>query len=61
MLFCYCKLVDEEYFESKIINMKLICKAFGISINTLRHLQKLKQLIIDLENKYNGRAFYRKN
>ena len=31
--------VDEEYFKDKIINMKLICEALGISINTLRHLQ----------------------
>lgn len=55
------KLVDEEYFKDKIIKMKLICEGLGISVNTLRHLSKLKQLIVDLEIKYNGRAFYRKN
>ena len=61
---CYSiigKLVDEEYFKNKIINIKLICEALGISINTLRHLPKLRQLIIDIEIKYNGWAFYRKN
>ena len=55
------KLVDEEYFKNKIINIKLISEARGILVNTLRYLSKIQQLIIDLEIKYNGRAFYRKN
>ena len=55
------KLVDEEYFKGKVITMNLISGALGISINTLRHLPKLRQLIIDLEVGYNGRSFYRKN
>lgn len=54
------KLVDEEYFKNKIINMKLICEILDISINTLKHLPKLRLLIIDIEIKYNGRAFYQK-
>ena len=61
----YCsiinKLVDENYFRDKIITTKLIGEVLGISINTLRHLPKLRQLIIDLEVGYNGRSFYRKN
>ena len=40
---------------------QLICETLGISINGMRNLSKLKQLIIDLEIKYNGRAFYCKN
>ena len=55
------KLVDENYFKGKAITMNLISGALGISINTLRHLPKLRQLIIDLEIRYNGRSFYRKN
>lgn len=55
------KLVDENYFKGKVITMNLISEALGISINTLRHLPKLRQLIIDLEIRYNGRSFYRKN
>lgn len=55
------KLVDENYFKGKVITMNLISGALGISINTLRHLPKLRQLIIELEIRYNGRSFYRKN
>ena len=55
------KLVDENYFKEKVITMNLISGALDISINTLRHLPKLRQLIIDLEIRYNGRSFYRKN
>ena len=55
------KLVDENYFKGKVITMNLISETLGISINTLRHLPKLRQLIIDLEIRYNGRSFYRKN
>ena len=55
------KLVDENYFKGKVITMNVISGALGISINTLRHLPKLRQLIIDLEIRYNGRSFYRKN
>ena len=40
--------------------MKLICEILDISINTLKHLPKLRLLIIDIEIKYNGRAFYQK-
>ena len=54
------KLVDEDYFKGKVITMNLISGALGLSINTLRHLPKLRQLIIDLEIRYNGRSFYRK-
>ena len=55
------KLNNNEYFKDKVITMKLISDILNLSINTLRHLPKLKQLIIDLEMKYNGRVFYRKN
>ena len=40
--------------------MNLISGDLGLSFNTLRHLPKLRQLIIDLEIRYNGRSFYRK-
>lgn len=52
---------NSEIFEGQIITKKFIAELLGIENPSLRELPKLRKMVVELEIKYNGRAFYHKN